>query len=75
MIADALTIDDIRPKGWNDVRILARGNDFEFFVNGKIASAFTDNAQNGRLVTGGIGLQIHDKGMEVHFKDIHLRRF
>ena len=75
MIADALTIDDIRQKGWNDVRILARGNDFEFFVNGKIASAFTDNAQNGRLVTGGIGLQIHDKGMEVHFKDIHLRRF
>ncbi|UCE46520.1 MAG: DUF1080 domain-containing protein [Phycisphaerales bacterium] len=73
-IQGALTAADVRRHKWNDVRIIARGNHFEFFINGKLASEFTDNAKRGRLEQGAIGLQIHDKGMQVEFKDIRLKR-
>ena len=65
---------DIRPHQWNDVRIVARGNHFQFFINGKLTSEFTDNAKSGQLAHGAIGLQIHDKGMQVEFKDIRLKQ-
>jgi hypothetical protein len=48
-IRGALTLADIRPHQWNDVHIIARGNHFQFFINGKPASEFTDNAKSGRL--------------------------
>ena len=73
-IPGAITAADIRPHKWNDVRIVARGNHFQFFINGKLASEFTDNAKSGQLAHGAIGLQIHDKGMKVEFKDIRLKR-
>lgn len=31
-----------RMHGWNDVRIIAKGNHFEFFNNGKLVSEFKD---------------------------------
>jgi len=73
-IPGALTAEDVRPHQWNDVRIIARGNHFQFFINGKLGSEFTDNAKQGRLDQGAIGLQIHDKDMRVEFKDIRLKR-
>ena len=73
-IPGSITLPDIRRHQWNDVRIIARGNHFQFFINGKPASEFTDNAKHGRLDHGAIGLQIHDKGMDVQFKDIRLKR-
>ena len=73
-IRGAFTVAQVRPHQWNDVRIIARGNHFQFFINGKPAAEFTDNAKRGRLDHGAIGLQIHDKGMHVEFKDIRLKR-
>jgi len=73
-ISGALTVADVRPHQWNDVRIIARGNHFQFFINGKLASEFTDNARRGRLDRGAVGLQIHDKGMHVEFKDVRLKK-
>lgn len=73
-IADPLTLADLRPHEWNDVLIVARGNHFQFFINGKLASEFTDNARQGRLGHGAIALQIHDKDMQVEFKDVRLKR-
>ena len=73
-IPGALTAADVRQGQWNDVRIVARGNHFQFSINGKPASEFTDNAKHGRLDQGAIGLQIHDKDMQVEFKDIRLKR-
>ena len=72
-INGALTKADVRPRQWNDVRVIARGNHFQFFINDKITSEFTDNARSGRLDKGVIRLQIHDKGMEVQFKDIRMK--
>lgn len=74
-IEGALTAEDVRQDDWNDVRIVARGNQFHFYVNHKPASEFTDNSAVGRLDRGAIGLQIHDKGMRVEFKDIRLRQW
>ena len=73
-IQGALAAADVRRHQWNDVRIIARGKQFQFFINGKIASEFTDASKRGRLDDGAIGLQIHDKGMRVEFKDIRLKR-
>ena len=73
-ISGALTAEDVRRGQWNDVRVIARGNHFRFFVNHKLASEFIDNAKHGRLTYGAIGLQLHDKGMHVEFKDLRIKR-
>jgi hypothetical protein len=73
-IRGALKAADVRQGQWNDVRVIARGNHFRFFINSKPASEFTDNAEHGRLTRGAIGLQLHDKGMHVEFKDLRLKR-
>lgn len=73
-IEGAITRAEIHRGEWNHVRVIAKGNYFQFFINGKIASEFTDNAEEGRLDSGAIGLQIHDKGMRVDFKDIRLKK-
>lgn len=73
-IPGALTVADVRPHQWNSVRIIARGTNFQFFVNEKLAAEFTDESEKGRLNHGAIGLQIHDKGMRVEFADIRLKR-
>ena len=73
-IAGAPTADDIRKRDWNDVRIIARGNHFRFFINDKLASEFSDSVKQARLDRGVIGLQLHDKGMRVEFKDLRLKR-
>ncbi len=70
----AVTIDDIHKGGWNTVHIIARGNTFKFFINGKPASEFTEHLPpERRLDKGMILLQIHDPGMVVQFKDIRLK--
>jgi len=58
------------------VRVIAQGNHFEFFINGKIASEFTEHLPDAkRLKKGMIQFQLHDPGMIVHFKDIKLKIF
>jgi hypothetical protein len=74
VISDSLEKKDIHQHQWNDVHIIARGNHFQFLINGKLASEFTDNFKEA-LNQGAIALQIHDKGMTVEFKEIRLMRF
>lgn len=73
-IDGALTTADLKARDWNDVHIIARGYHFEFRINGKPASEFDDNFDAYRLDRGAIGLQIHDRGMIVEFKDVRLKR-
>ena len=73
-LAGALTQEDIRKNGWNHVHVIARGNHFEFSINGKPASEFTEHLEKAkRLESGMIQLQLHDPGMIVQFKDIRLK--
>ncbi len=73
-IANPLTEQDIRDQDWNEARVIAEGNHFQFSVNGRLASEFTDYAPLRGLDQGALGLQIHDKGMTVQFKDVRLKR-
>lgn len=72
-IKNALTTKDIKSGDWNDLQIVANGSKMSFSINGKTASQFTDHMPE-RLKSGMIGLQIHDAGMVVQFKDIYLKK-
>lgn len=73
-IAGAITAGEIHKGGWNSVHLIVRGNRFQFFINGKPASEFTEHLPAGkRLDRGMLQLQLHDPGMVVEFKDIWLK--
>lgn len=73
-IEDAVTVEDINKGSWNTVHVIAKGNNFKFFINGKLSSEFTEHLPaERRLDKGMIQLQLHDPGMIVQFKDIRLK--
>ncbi len=73
-IENGVTLGDIKERDWNEGHIIVQGDRFQFFINGKLASEFTDNIKQGRLESGSIGLQLHDEGMVVQFKDVFLKK-
>jgi hypothetical protein len=73
-IEGAVTAEDIHKGDWNRVHVIAKGNHFKFFINGKPASEFTEHLPpKRRLNKGMIQLQLHDPGMVVHFKDLRIK--
>jgi hypothetical protein len=73
-IEGAITTDEINKGGWNTAHVIAKGNNFKFFINGKPASEFTEHLKDEkRLHQGMINLQLHDRGMIVMFKDLRLK--
>ena len=73
-IKNALTAADIRKGDWNAVHIIAKGNNFKLYINGKLSSEFTEHLPQAKRLKGGmIQLQLHDPGMIVHFKDLQLK--
>ncbi len=73
-IENHVELGDIKKRDWNRCHILAKGNHFRFFINGMLSSEFIDGIGEGRLESGLIALQLHDKGTVVEFKDILLKR-
>ena len=73
-IKNAIKITEIKKHDWNDCRIVAKGNFFQLWINDKLSSEFTDNISKGQLNSGFIGLQLHDRGMIVEFKDLFLKK-
>lgn len=73
-IVNGLRASDIHDGEWNDVRIVARENHFQLFINGKLSSEFVEHLPpTRRLESGMIQLQVHDPGMVVHFKDLEIK--
>jgi hypothetical protein len=73
-IKDGLKLEDIKKNDWNTLHIIANGNTFQMFINGKLSSEFTENLpEEKRLKKGMLQFQLHDPGMIVHFKDIQLK--
>ena len=73
-IRDGLDVSGIKKGDWNDVHVFAKANVFKFYINGKLASEFTEHLpESKRLKSGMIQLQLHDPGMVVEFKDIKLK--
>ncbi len=73
-IAGAVTRGDIHRGDWNQVHVIAKDNHFQFFINGKLSSEFTEHLEKHRRLTSGmILLQLHDAGMIVYFKDLRIK--
>ena len=63
-----------RANEWNECRVIAVGNHFQVFINGRSTVDVTDEVK--RYQSGLIGLQIHNPMVPkmVQFKDIKLKR-
>ncbi len=73
-IENGLTVGDVHDKQWNDVHVIAKGNNFKFFLNGKLTAEFTEYLpEEKRLDRGSIELQLHDPGMIVEFKNLRIK--
>lgn len=60
---------------WNDVVIIAKGNQIQHFTNGKLVMDFTDSDDRA-LTEGVLALQLHaGKPMWVEFRDVRLAQF
>jgi len=59
---------------WNQVRIVAKGNHIQHYLNGTLILDFTDNEPKLALSEGIVALQLHaGKPMFAEFKDIRLK--
>jgi hypothetical protein len=59
---------------WNELRIVARGNHVQHFLNGKVTADVTDGDPTLAPKSGVIALQLHQgPPMTVQFKDIQLK--
>ena len=69
-----LTADELKAaqrEGWNEVRIVAKGNHVEHHLNGVKILEFTDLEEEKRSKKGVIALQLHAGApMRVEFKDL-----
>jgi len=65
----------IKPDGWNEYVIIAKGNNIQQFVNGIQTVDFTDNDPQVALKEGIIALQLHAGApMWVEFKDVRVKK-
>ena len=65
----------IKPDGWNQVHIIARGNTILQILNGAVSSIVVDDDTKSRALSGLIGLQLHvGEPMQVQFRNIWLKR-
>ena len=59
---------------WNDVVIVAKGNNIKHYMNGKLILDFTDSHPELALKEGVVALQLHaGKPMWAEFKNIRIK--
>ncbi len=58
----------------NVIKVVAKGNSFNFYLNGKpIGKTITDHS-NGALLSGELGLAVEERNTEVAFSQLHIVR-
>lgn len=71
----AALLKKVKPGDWNEMRIVARGNVLQHFINDELMSETIDDQPDKRSFQGVLALQLHaGPPMKVEFKDIRLRR-
>jgi hypothetical protein len=61
--------------GWNQLHLIARGNQLTQILNGRVTSIVVDDDAAGRSMSGLIGLQMHmGEPMKVEFRNIYLKK-
>lgn len=66
--------------GWNDCRVIARGNHLKYIINGQVVSEVIDGDNANAHVSGTLGLQLHavalnDPAFQVQFEHIILKKY
>lgn len=65
----------IRDEDWNDYLIVANGNHFFHYINGKLMSEVIDDQPSKGAKSGVLAFQVHvGPPMKVQFKEIYLKR-
>lgn len=60
---------------WNQIHVIAKGNNLIHVINGHVMAAFMDEDSQGRVMEGLLGLQLHvGKPMKNEFRNIVLKR-
>ena len=73
-IVDAAALKALYKPGWNSLRIVAKDNHLQHYINDVLVCDITDNDTTNRKAKGVIGLQLHAGHiMRVAFKDIRLK--
>lgn len=66
----------IKTGKWNEIHIIANGNNIRHYINGVLMSETTDEDVKNRKSTGLIGLQVHVmKKMKVEYRKILLKEY
>lgn len=64
----------IKQNDWNEIRIIAKGNNFRHFINGALMSEVTDNDAKLRKMKGLLGFQVHViPSMKVAYRNIRIK--
>lgn len=67
-------LKSINYDGWNELRIVAKGNNLKHYLNGKLMSEVTDNDAANRKMDGLIGVQVHvGPPMKIEYKDFMIK--
>jgi len=65
----------IKPEGWNQIHIVARGHQLTHIINGQVMAVLLDDDPEFFRPSGSIGLQIEQYGAgRVHFREVWLKQ-
>ena len=65
----------IKANDWNSIRVVAKGNVLQHYVNGTLMSEVKDEDSKNRMAKGLMGFQVHvGPPMKVMFKNVELKK-
>lgn len=74
-LGDSEELKKLIHAGWNDLWIIARGNQLIQVLNGRVMSALIDDDKAGRKMEGLIGIQVHrGPPMKIEVRNIRLKK-
>lgn len=80
IILDSLGTSDslkglIKVNDWNEIRIVAKGNNYKHYINGTLMSEATDNDSVNRKMSGVLGMQVHVMpSMKVEYRNLRIKQ-
>ncbi len=64
----------IKENDWNEIRIVANGNQLEHYINGTLMSKVVDEDSANRKLEGMLGFQVHvGPPMKIEYRNIRLK--
>ncbi|MGV3762147.1 3-keto-disaccharide hydrolase [Parapedobacter sp.] len=64
----------IKQNDWNEIRIVAKGNQLEHYINGTLMSKVVDDDVANRKFEGALGFQVHvGPPMKIEYRNIRLK--